>query len=181
MMRARHATAGMTLVEVLVALAVFAIIGVAAFAMLDQTLRSQQIVGARLDRLTQMQRMMQVVTLDTQQVIAGSVARTEAGISFLRQGSLTPGGTSGLAVLYAVRAGDFVREIGAPGAAGTRQVLLSGVQSASWQFVQGGTVLSQEAGLTATEGVELDLTLADKQSLRGVFPLPHDATPPVSP
>ena len=36
----RHATSGMTLVEVLVALAVFAVIGIAAFSMLDQTLRS---------------------------------------------------------------------------------------------------------------------------------------------
>ena len=175
--RARRPTSGMTLVEVLVALAVFAIIGVAAFSMLDQTLRSERIADARLDRLNHLQRLMEVVTLDTLQTVAGSVARDDTGISFLRRGTAS----SGLVVRYAVQAGAFVREIGAQGADPARQVLLSDVQSASWRFVQGGAVLPPDAPLEATEGVELVLTLADSQTLRSVFPVPHDVILPVSP
>lgn len=177
----RHSTAGMTLVEVLVALAVFAIIGVAAFSMLDQTLRSERIADARLVRLADEQRLMQVVTLDTMQMISGSLARDATGISFLRRGAATPDGVEGLAVRYEVSATDLIREIGAPGAEPARQVLLTGLQGASWQGVQGGATLLPDAGLATAEGVELVLTLAGNQTLRGVFPVPHDVLPVAAP
>ena len=134
----RNGTSGMTLVEVLVALAVFAIIGIAAFAMLDQTLRSERIADARLLRLADVQRLMRVVTIDTMQAIAGSVTRDDTGIGFLRRGSLTADGVEGLAVRYHLDAAGLVREIGAPGAEPARQVLLADVQGASWHLEQDG-------------------------------------------
>ena len=177
----RNGTSGMTLVEVLVALAVFAIIGIAAFAMLDQTLRSERIADARLLRLADVQRLMRVVTIDTMQAIAGSVTRDDTGIGFLRRGSLTADGVEGLAVRYHLDAAGLVREIGAPGAEPARQILLADVQGASWHLVQDGAELPLGAPLMAVEGVEFLLQLADNQTLRGVFPVPHDLILPVSP
>ena len=125
--------------------------------------------------------MMQVVTLDTMQMISGSLARDDTGISFLRRGAVTPNGVQGLSVRYEVSATDLIREIGAPGAEPARQVLLAALQGASWQLVQGGADLPPDAPQTMTEGVELVLTLANNQTLRGVFPVPHDVLPAAAP
>ncbi|MEO6301007.1 MAG: prepilin-type N-terminal cleavage/methylation domain-containing protein [Paracoccaceae bacterium] len=179
MTQRRSGTSGLSLVEVLVALAVFSIIGIAAFAMLDQTLRSERLAGARLARLADVQRMMQVLTIDTMQAISGTITRDNTGISFLRRGSVAKDGVAGvegLAVRYHLDKAGLIREIGAPGAAPAEQVLLSDVQSANWKLIQG-----VDAAMTETAGVELALQLADHQTLRGVFPLPHDQIPPVAP
>ena len=87
-MTRRHPTSGLSLVEVLVALLVFAVIGTAAFTMLDQTLRSETIAEARLSRLDDVQRTMRILAIDTLQVVAGSVTQTDDGISFLRRSTL---------------------------------------------------------------------------------------------
>ena len=50
----RDPTAGFSLVEVLVALAIFALIGVAGFSMLDQVLRTQRLTEGRLERLAEL-------------------------------------------------------------------------------------------------------------------------------
>ena len=181
MTQRRHPTAGMTLVEVLVALAVFAVIGIAAFSMLDQTLRSERIADARLARLADEQRLMQVMTLDTMQMISGSLSRDDTGISFLRRSAVSADGGGTLAVRYTVSASDFVRDIGAPGAEPVRQVLLTRLQGASWQAVQDGAALPADASLSTAEGVELVLNMADNQALRGVFSVPHDAPPTAAP
>jgi general secretion pathway protein J len=180
----RLPTSGMTLVEVLVALAVFAVIGTAAFAMLDQTLRSERLAGARLARLVEVQRTMRILSIDTLQAISGSVTQDGASLSFLRRGAVSQGGgpaVDGLVVRYALEGDTFIREIGAPGMEPARQPLLTDVLSAQWQLVQSGAYLSAGSGTEGTEGLDLVLDLSGDQRLRGLFPVPHDLTKPPPP
>ena len=180
-MTRRHPTSGLSLVEVLVALLVFAVIGTAAFAMLDQTLRSENISQARLSRLADMQRTVRVLSVDTLQVVAGSVTRTSDGVSFLRRGAMqTAGGTGaeGLVVRYQLTGGQLIRDIGVPGADPARQVLLTGLTGGSWQLVQDGTALPDTAPTLGTQGIQMLLDLGPAGTLRGLFPVPYDAPPP---
>lgn len=172
----------MTLVEILVALAVFAVIGTASFALLDQTLRSQRLSEARLARLDDLQRMMRVLTLDTMQAIPGSLTLDKTRISFLRRGSVPSQdapGAEGLVVQYRLDAGEFQRQIGPEGSQPGWQVLLPMVQSVAWQ-----PILQQEPAALPDSGavpIGLDLTvqLTASEAVRGVFALPYD--PPSEP
>jgi len=166
----RQPRSGLTLVEVLVALLVFAVIGVAAFAMLDQVLRSDRLAGGRLDRLAQMQRAMQVMEIDTMQAIPGSLRPQPDGVEFLRRGTMSRG-VDVVSVGYRLSGTTLLREIGPLGADPVQQNLLDGVTGAAWQFHQPGGGW-QPAG--PADGVELVLTLTAGQSLRRVFVLPQD-------
>lgn len=172
----RTATAGFTLVEVLVALAIFALIGVAGFSMLDQVLRTQRLTDGRLERLAEMQRAMHMITLDFAQARGASLTAragdTGAEVGFSRNAVDAAGGSVGL--VYALRDGVLMRDVrtGAadPGAANagsadpgadqgipaTRQPLLRGVTAVDWQFYDAG------AGWTAQWPPESSTVLPGK-------------------
>lgn len=76
----RH-TSGFTLIEVLVALAVFAIMAALAYGALSQTLLSAEILGDRMDRLQALQRTMRIISEDFQQ-LAPRPVRDEIGDGF---------------------------------------------------------------------------------------------------
>ncbi len=61
-------TRGFTLIEVLVALAVFAIMAALAYGALSQTLLSAEILSDRMDRLQALQRTMRILADDFQQL-----------------------------------------------------------------------------------------------------------------
>lgn len=175
----RQPRSGLTLVEVLVALVVFAVIGVAGFAMLDQTLRSDRLAGARLDRLAQMQRAMQVMALDTLQSVPGTLQAAPDGITFLRRGSMSAG-VDVLAVGYRLAGTTLTRQIGPLGIDPVQQTLLDGVQGAVWQF-HAGAGWQPTLPATGIDGLELVLQLGPGQSLRRVFLIPQDRTDPPQP
>lgn len=177
----RDPQTGMTLAEVLVALAVFAVIGTASFALLDQTLRSQRLSEARLARLEDLQRMMRVVTLDTMQAMPGSLAMDKTDLRFLRRGSVpsqSGPGTEGLLVQYRLDAQGLQRRIGPEGSQPRWQILMPDVRSVSWQPIR-----TQEPSPSPTQPIGLDLTveLTASESIRGVFALPSDPTSPAAP
>ena len=60
----RKSDAGVTLIEIMVSMALFGLIGTAGFAMLDQTLRTRAQTEGRLERLGQLQRSMYLINLD---------------------------------------------------------------------------------------------------------------------
>ena len=74
-------TRGFTLIEVLVALAVFAIMAALAYGALSQTLLSAEILSDRMDRLQALQRTMRILTADFQQLSPRPV-RDEIGNGF---------------------------------------------------------------------------------------------------
>ncbi len=81
MRAARKHCAGFTLIEVLVALTVFAIMSALAYGTLNQTMISAEILSARMDRLQAIQRTMRRVSQDFMQ-LAPRPVRDELGDSF---------------------------------------------------------------------------------------------------
>ena len=133
----RDPTAGFSLVEVLVALAIFALIGVAGFSMLDQVLRTQRLTEGRLERLAELQRAMYLLTLDFSQARSSSLtldnASKLASVSLQRNAAETSGGS--VTLRYEVEDETLFRDIVAkPGAQAARQPLLRGVAAVDWQF-----------------------------------------------
>ncbi len=159
------------------ALAVFAVIGTAAFALLDQTLRSERIASERLAKLFSIQRTMRVLSIYTMQAIAGTVKQDSLGIHFRRRGALSDSGgmvAEGLDVRYALDGGLFVREIGAVGANPARQVLLTDFHRVNGQFVEDGAILTNADDATDIAGIGMFLNLTGQQPLLGLFQVPHD-------
>ena len=74
-------TSGFTLIEVLVALAVFGIMAALAYGALSQTLLSAEILGDRMDRLQALQRTIRIISADFQQLSPRPV-RDEIGDGF---------------------------------------------------------------------------------------------------
>jgi general secretion pathway protein J len=72
---------GFTLIEVMVAMAVFAILAAFAYGTLSQTLLSAEILSDRMDRLQALQRTMRVLADDLQQ-LAPRPVRDELGDNF---------------------------------------------------------------------------------------------------
>ena len=142
---ARSGTAGFTLVEVLVALALFALIGVAGFAMLDQVLRTQRQTEGRLETLAAMQRAMYLVTLDFTQARAASLSEEPGpqGAAVTLRRSAADAAQGSVTLRYAVRDGVLMREVTAgPGAASgppaVRQPLLAGISAVAWRYYAPG-------------------------------------------
>jgi general secretion pathway protein J len=117
--------AGVTLVEVLVALVLFALIGGAGLAVLDQVLRVQVRTEGRLERLAEVQRALHLLTVDFMQASGGSLGFADGAVAFRR--------SDGPAVRYGFDGTALTRSVAA-GAGRARQVVLSGVGAASWQF-----------------------------------------------
>lgn len=134
----RDPTAGVTLIEVLVALALFALIGTAGFAVLDQVLRVQSGTEGRLDHLAELQRAMHLTTRDFMQAEGGSLTFTDGVLTFRRPGG-GAGGSDEIAVSYGLEDGTLVRSLsGSRSEAPARQALIGGVETLSWTFYAPG-------------------------------------------
>jgi general secretion pathway protein J len=173
----------MTLVEVLVGLVLFALIGMAGFSVLDQAIRVQARTEGRLARLAEIQRMMHIVTLDFMQASGASLSLVDGAVSFRRDAA-----TGEIAVSYGLEDGTLVRSVsGGPNAAVLRQNLLSDVGAIRWGFLapQGDWVdawpQAARPGASANPAaVSLDLAMAGpglSGDLRRVVALPAEAGP----
>lgn len=182
----RQPTAGFTLIEVLVALALFALISGAGFAMLDQVLRTQSRTDGRLERLAALQRAMYLVTNDFLQARGQSFTAMpeEGGTAVsLRRNAAGPG-EGAVRLTYRLQEGTLMRVVaGISGPPVAEQALVAGVALAEWRFhdPQAGWVTDwppagQLPGAAPPNpaAVELRLTLADGALLRRVALLPRD-------
>ena len=176
----RDPSAGVTLVEVLVALALFALIGAAGFSVLDQVIRVQDRTDGRLQRLAQVQRTMQVLAQDFMQAEGGSLGFGDGAVAFRRSA-----GPGEIAVRYALEDGALVRTIAGRGSdAQGRQTLLPGVAALRWGFLDGDLRWGPDWPPPASEGpqgnpraVSLDMLLQGSGlsgDLRRVAVLPAD-------
>ena len=185
----RTATAGFTLVEVLVALAIFALIGVAGFSMLDQVLRTQRLTEGRLERLAEMQRAMHMITLDFSQARGKSFEveqSTNGPVIGLRRNAADARGGN-VMLHYALQDGSFMRDVsGASGPPVAHQPLLKGVTVVDWQFYASpagwspewppaGSVVLPGQSVPNPQAIAVTITLADGgNQLRRVVLLPGE-------
>ncbi len=124
MTRARDT--GFTLIEVLVSLALFAMIAGAGLSVLDQILRTQSRTDGRLDRLAALQRMMHLVARDLSESTPGTLQGDATTLTLAR---------SAITVTYALTEGRMVRQVARNRADAIAQPLLADVANLRWQFL----------------------------------------------
>ena len=179
---ARTGEAGVTLVEVLVSLAIFAVIGVAGYAMLDLVLRSARLTEGRLVHLGQMERAMYLVGVDFAQAESGSLMADGTMVSIHRATRDLVGGD--ITVGYGLAGTMLTRRLSDEnGQVLADQALLPGVTALGWQFLDSGPGWSgvwpapdqaarADGKADNPRAVELILTLTDGKRMRRVAVLP---------
>lgn len=181
--RPRHTEAGVTLIEVLVSLVIFSIIGVAGYAMLDLVTRSERLTEGRLQTLGQMQRAMYLIGLDFHLAEDRSLTTDGTNVWVRRAAPDALGGA--VTLRYTLSGTGLNRQMtDMQGTVLADQALLSGVTAVEWQFLPEGTQWSPtwppaDAIPLADEPAEnpravaVTLTLADGgKTLRRVAVLP---------
>lgn len=124
----RSARAGFTLVEVIVALGLFALIALAGFSLLQTVLDTQARTEDRLRRLSEIQRALFVVASDLDQV-SGGIEGSGDTITFQKTDA-----TGRPFVVRYGRSGDALTRT-VSGSLGERvQPLLKGVSAAQWSY-----------------------------------------------
>lgn len=127
--------AGFTLVEVVISLALFALVSMAGLALVDSVIRVEQRTAGRVERLGALQRTMFVIVRDLEQSSAGTLSETPDGVRFERSASTLY--EAGRPIGYALRGDSLYRIVGAPGAE-TAQLLIGGLGAARWSFYFAG-------------------------------------------
>lgn len=125
--RAGNGEAGFTLVEVLISLALFALLAIAGLALVETVLRVEQGTAGRLERVAAVQRAFLVLTRDLEGMNAATLRHGGERLSFQPLPRLSRPVPPNIA--YRTGEGRFVREVG-----GREQLLLSGVESGAWRF-----------------------------------------------
>ncbi len=173
----RDPEAGVTLVEMLVALVICALIGVAGLVMLDTILRIDRRTEVNLDRYADLDRAFLVVGRDILGADASGLRLDDAGLA------LATRTRDGLGLtIYRVEDGAFIRQTGA---AKVDQALLMEVSGAEWRVLDDARTWhagwpSEGAGREGPppRGLELRLELSGPQggTVRRVFRATAGAT-----
>lgn len=129
--------AGFTLIELIISLALFALIAMAGLSLVEALLNIQQRTSARLDRLAELQRAMYVLDNDLTQVSAGPVTGDGTALSFNRPLAADDGQPA--RIRYQLGAGTLLRGYRGRGLPQGEQRVLSGVGSLRWSFYAPGT------------------------------------------
>jgi len=184
-MSARQGDSGLTLVEVLVSLSLFALIGIAGFAIIDSVLTVRDRTEGRLERLGDVERALHLLRLDFEQAGSGALVFDGVAVSFSREDA-----DRGDAVEIAYHADDgtLIRRVRPALSPPTFQRLLSGVEDARWRFYSKGAGWRDDWPVPGNgpaplpDAVEIDLALDATSAmpggrLRRVVRLPRGAIP----
>lgn len=187
----RRAEAGLTLIELMVALAVFAVLGVLSFRALSAASTSQSRLDAGFLRWNALDRSLGRVEGELLEIVvppAGSPTRQTRALQYVRQGD----GVSGELSFPRLDAGRGVRRVGfrlrerqlewllweGREAVGTPQVevLLADVNALHWQFIDKGRRLDDwppdaaRAG-SLPDGLMLEIDLPDLGTVHRIIVL----------
>ena len=128
----RKSDAGITLIEIMVSMALFGMIGTAGFGMLDQTLRTRAQTEGRLERLGQLQRSLYLINLDFLLAQGHSLQAApddQGTLVSLRRAE----DQRSLDLRYVLREGVLLRELGAPPNSRV-QTLLDGIDHVDLRY-----------------------------------------------
>lgn len=168
-----HGSAGFTLVELLVALLLFALISLAGVGLVETVIRVQERTEGRGERLAELQRARFLLAADLEQIIAGPVMEGNR-FTFLR------GSAAGqYRVGYRFAGGTLYREAGslaAPMLSGVSQFRLRYLKADGWT-----SQLVSEDDPSRPRAVELDFALQAAEGqptgrLRQIVELPQEAS-----
>lgn len=174
--------AGFTLIEMIIALSLFALVSMAGVALVDAVVRVEERTAGRLDRLAQIQRAMFLLSRDLEQASRGSLGAVDGGVRFTRNSASVY--EPAIPVVYAVRDGGLYRLVDSQ-SAGHSQLVLAGVSSARWTFLSAGKGWSDEIQPSGTRSgqpmaVAVDMLIDQgesgaSRSLRRIVELPAPA------
>ncbi|MDF1727665.1 MAG: type II secretion system protein GspJ [Sulfitobacter sp.] len=156
----RAPDAGLSLIEVLVSLTIFAVIGVAGLAVLNTVARTGERTEGRLERLADIDRTFLIIRRDLMQMQGAEVTLDGGSLRFRRQTEEDPVG-----VAYLLQEDRLTRQIDRPGQAEVDQLLLEGVARSEWSLMDAGRSWQQQwpPGVdgppTRPRAAELALTL----------------------
>jgi general secretion pathway protein J len=167
---AERSQAGFTLVELLIALSLFALIGVAGVALVESVIGVQERTRARLDRIAEIRRASFLVGFELDQIEAGDFQGSPAELRFRRHGFR--GRETVSTVRYAIGGGALTRQVDE----GPPRPLLIGVRQGQWRYFSADRGWISQWRTTAASGgalpggVALDLTLGgDSAGASGAF------------
>lgn len=130
MSETRHHDAGLTLIEVLVSLAIFAVIGVAGLTVLNTVARTGERTDGRLERLAEIDRAFLVIRRDLAQIEPSDTRLADDTLRFQR---LHTDGSQ--KVIYRLDDTTLIREISLDAASPVAQQMLAGVASMEWRLM----------------------------------------------
>lgn len=174
----RGTDAGITLVEMLVALAIFALVGVASFTTLDTILNVRNRSEGRLERLAALDRGVQVFSRDVAQADPLALTLSDGVLGIRLSGGTTR--------RYLLRDGVLLREtqVGAETPA-LQQALFADVDLLAFRaLAPGGDWAADwpaEGMASDARAVEMTLTLAGGATLSRLVVLPDAPLPDVAP
>lgn len=176
---------GFTLLEIMIALTIFAVISTLAWQILDGAMRTSSATDASAAKLNQLQRAWSLLERDFFQLQARA-PRNEPGRFREEENALeltTLSGVSGSVQLERVRwrleEGRLYRDvwsaIDSPAGVEPDEVpIVSDVKSLQWRFYRDGWLKSWSDSDHQPDGVELTLTMNNGESWRWVFTTPGD-------
>lgn len=166
----RAPEAGVTLVEMLVALALFALVGLASFTTLDAVIRTRDRTEGRLEAVAALDRALILWSRD----LGGSVPQSPA----IAEGVLSFESGAG-EMSYAVADGALVRR-----SVALEQRLVEGVAAVGWRAMDRDGAWHEawppETGAAPLTGLEMRLTLTGEEpapSIRRLVELPLGTAP----
>ena len=181
---ARGGDAGFTLIEVVVALALFALVAAAGAALVTTMLDARRHTAGRLDRLADIQRTMTVATHDFSEITDAPLTGSSSGVTFTRHRGGWGAAIGTLAIRYTT-GGEQLQRI----ADGRPQVLLNSVTALRLRYYsrEGGwqdlwpAGPAQAAAWPAAVSIDLDLHGTPPNGhLRRIVDLPVRPLPPLA-
>lgn len=122
-----HRSAGFTLIEVLTATFLFALIGMAGLVLITSISRVSERTSGRLDDLAEIERAWLIVTRDVERAIPGTLRSDGTALSFERT---APAPSPAMFLRYDFADQTFIREAGP-----ARQRMVTGLAGIEWDFL----------------------------------------------
>ncbi|MBY8947323.1 prepilin-type N-terminal cleavage/methylation domain-containing protein [Pseudomonas sp. SH10-3B] len=174
---------GFTLLELVIALAIFALLGLASWRMFDTTVRSQQGLASHEQALRRLQRALGVIERDALQVASSVMVLSPASLQWVRSNWRNPHDvprSERQQVLYRLDNRVLWRESrGLESHTVERQKLLTDVEALSWRLFDPETgwsalwPLGRGAAATPPQALEMVLTTGQFERIRRVWLFPQ--------